>query len=348
MIGVGYWGPNLIRNFSDLDEAQVVACSDLSRDRLNKIAKRYPGTKCTQDYEELLSDPEVDAVVIATPVSTHYPIAKAALEAGKHVMIEKPLADSAENALALVELSRRVNRILMVDHTFIYTSAVRKIRELIDSGELGDILYFDSVRINLGLFQKDINVIWDLAPHDLSIMDHLLGMEPIAISAVGASHAGNGLANIAYMTLRFPNNVIAHFHVNWLAPVKLRQTLIGCSKKMVVYDDMEPTDKVRVYDKGIVVNGSPEKRYQTLVGYRTGDVLIPKIDATEALHCVAQEFVNSIKENRPPLTDGIAGYRVVCLLEAAQKSIEANGLEVLLADLTAAECTATALAVVGG
>ena len=347
MIGVGYWGPNLIRNFSELDDAQVVACSDLSEDRLKKIAKRYPGVKCTTNYQELLENSEIDAVVIATPVSTHYPIAKAALDRHKHVMIEKPLADSAEHALALVELARRVHCILMVDHTFIYTSAVRKIRELIDSSDLGEVLYFDSVRVNLGLFQKDINVIWDLAPHDLSIMDYLLRAEPVAISAMGASHAGNGIANIAYMTLRFPNNLIAHFHVNWLAPVKIRQTLLGCSKKMVVYDDVEPTDKIRVYDKGIVINGSPEKRYQTLVGYRTGDVLIPKIDTTEALLRVAQEFTNSIKENRAPLTDGVAGYRVVRLLEAAQKSLEANGAEVLLTDLKAAEAAASAMAAVG-
>src|SRR5882724_2282523 len=336
MIGVGYWGPNLIRNFSELDDAQVVECSDLSQERLNKIAKRYPGVKCTTNYEELLDDSNVDAVVIATPVSTHYPIARKALERRKHVMIEKPLADSTEHSLDLIERAKAANRVLMVDHTFIYTSAVRKMRDLIDSGELGDILYFDSIRVNLGLFQKDINVIWDLAPHDLSIMDYLLRAEPIAISAIGASHAGNDIANIAYMTLRFPNNVIAHFHVNWLAPVKIRQTLLGCSKKMVVYDDVEPTDKIRVYDKGITVNGgngSAEKRYQALVGYRTGDVLIPKIDTTEALQRVAQEFVSSIIENRAPLTDGVAGYRVVRILEAAQQSLEANGREVLLQEV---------------
>jgi predicted dehydrogenase len=344
MIGVGYWGPNLIRNFSDLDDAQVVGCSDLSQERLSKIVKRYPGVKCTLHYEDLLADPDVDAVVVATPVSTHYPIAKAALEAGKHVMIEKPLADSSEHALDLVETAERVGRILMVDHTFIYTSAVRKMRELVDSGELGDILYFDSIRVNLGLFQRDINVVWDLAPHDLSIMDFLLRAEPIALSAIGASHAGNDIANIAYMTLRFPNNIIAHFHVNWLAPVKIRQTLLGCSKKMVVYDDVEPTDKIRVYDKGIVVNGgngngngSAEKRYQAMVGYRTGDVLIPKIDTTEALQRVAREFVSSILENRAPLTDGVAGYRVVRYLEAAQRSLENNGREVLLLDEPVAE-----------
>lgn len=337
MIGVGYWGPNLIRNFSDLDDAQVVACADLSGDRLKKISKRFPGVKCTTDLRDLLEDPGVDAVVIATPVSTHFPIGKSALEHGKHVMIEKPMADSPEHALELVELARQAGRVLMVDHTFIYTSAVRKIRDLLDSGTLGDVLYFDSVRVNLGLFQKDINVLWDLAPHDLSIMDYLLPSEPLAISALGASHAGNGLANMAYITLRFPDNVLAHFHVNWLAPVKIRQTLIGCSKKMVVYDDVEPTDKVRVYDKGIILNGTLEKRYQTLIGYRTGDLLIPKIEATEALQRVAQEFTSSIRENRAPLTDGVAGYRVVCLLEAAQKSLENNGREVFLEKMNAAQ-----------
>jgi predicted dehydrogenase len=344
MIGVGYWGPNLIRNFSELDDARVVSCSDLSQERLNKIAKRMPGIKCTTNFEDLLNDSEVDAVVIATPVSTHFPIAKAALEHGKHVMIEKPLADSSAHALALVELAKKYDRTLMVDHTFIYTSAVRKIRELMDSGDLGDVLYFDSVRVNLGLFQRDVNVIWDLAPHDLSIMDYLLRREPIAVSAMGASHAGNKIANIAYMTLRFPDNILAHFHVNWLAPVKLRQTLIGCSKKMIVYDDMEPTDKIRVYDKGITVNGSAEKQYQTMVGYRTGDVLIPKIDTTEALQRVAQEFVDSIQQKRAPITDGVAGYRVVCLLEAAQKSLEANGQEVLLKNWNAAQEAASTLA----
>jgi predicted dehydrogenase len=348
MIGVGYWGPNLIRNFGDLDDAQLTACSDLSQARLNKIAKRFPGVKCTQKFEELLQDPNVDAVVVATPVSTHYPIAKAALEHGKHVMVEKPLADSSQHALDLVETAARVRRVLMVDHTFVYTSAVRKIRDLVDAGELGDILYFDSVRVNLGLFQEDINVIWDLAPHDLSIMDYVLQREPLAISAVGASHAGNHIANMAYMILRFPDNLLAHFHVNWLAPVKIRLTLIGGSKKMVVYDDVEPSEKIRVYDKGIVLNGngSPEKRYQALVGYRAGDVLIPKIDTTEALQRVAREFISSITEDRRPLTDGMAGYRVVRLLEAAQESLDAGGREVALGNITV-PCAAAPIAAAG-
>ena len=325
LIGCGYWGPNLIRNFNEVDNAAMVACSDLSADRLGKMAKRYPGITTTQNYEDLLRDPSIDAVVIATPVSTHYPIARQALEHGKHVMIEKPIAGTSEQALDLIERAERSKRSLMVDHTFIYTSAVRKIRELIDNGELGDILYFDSVRVNLGLFQRDINVIWDLAPHDLSIMDYLLRANPVAITAVGASHAGNNLANIAYLTLTFPNNLLAHFHVNWLAPVKLRMTLIGGSKKMVVYDDVEVTEKVRLYDKGLIINGNPEKQYQALINYRIGDVLIPKLEATEALSHAAREFVSSIIEGRKPLTDGVAGYRVVRLLEAAQASLEKGG-----------------------
>lgn len=344
MIGVGYWGPNLIRNFSDLDDALIVACCDLSQERLDRVKRRYPGIRCTNSFEDLISDPNIDAVVIATPVSTHYPIAKAALEQRKHVMIEKPLADSSEHALDLVETAARVGRVLMVDHTFIYTSAVRKIRDLVRDGELGDILYFDSVRVNLGLFQKDINVVWDLAPHDLSIMDYILQRDPLAISAIGASHAGNHIANMAYLTLRFPGNLLAHFHVNWLAPVKIRLTLIGGSKKMVVYDDMEPSEKVRLYDKGITVNGSPEKRYQALVGYRAGDVLIPKIDTTEALQRVASEFVSSIMEGRQPMTDGMAGYRVVRLLEAAQKSLDTGGREIdLQASIHSLDAAATAI-----
>jgi predicted dehydrogenase len=325
LIGCGYWGPNLIRNFNEVDNAAMVACSDLSADRLGKMQKRYPGIATTQNYEDLLRDPNIDAVVIATPVSTHYPIARQALEHGKHVMIEKPIAGTSAQALDLIERAERSKRSLMVDHTFIYTSAVRKIREMIDSGELGDILYFDSVRVNLGLFQRDINVIWDLAPHDLSIMDYLLRSNPVAITAVGASHAGNNLANIAYLTLTFPNNLLAHFHVNWLAPVKLRMTLIGGSKKMVVYDDVEVTEKVRLYDKGLIINGNPEKQYEALINYRIGDVLIPKLEATEALSHAAREFVSSIIEGRKPLTDGVAGYRVVRLLEAAQASLEKGG-----------------------
>ena len=325
LIGYGYWGPNLLRNFNEVEGASMVACSDLSPDRLAKIRKRHPGITLTQNYEDLLRDPSIDAVVIATPVSTHYPIARQALDCGKHVMIEKPIADSSEHAMDLIERAARSHRVLMVDHTFIYTSAVRKLRSMIDNDDLGNILYFDSVRVNLGLFQKDINVIWDLAPHDLSIMDYLLRLNPLAMTAVGASHAGNGLANMAYLTLTFPNNLLAHFHVNWLAPVKIRLTLVGGSKKMVVYDDLEVTEKIRLYDKGLVMNGSPEKKYEALINYRSGDVWIPKLEATEALAYAAKEFVSAISEGREALTDGISGYRVVRLLEAAQVSLENGG-----------------------
>jgi predicted dehydrogenase len=325
LIGYGYWGPNLLRNFNEVDGASMVACSDLSPERLAKIRKRHPGITLTQNYEELLHDPNIDAVVIATPVSTHYPIARQALECGKHVMIEKPIADSSEHAMDLIERAAHHRRVLMVDHTFIYTSAVRKLRDMVDNGDLGNILYFDSVRVNLGLFQKDINVIWDLAPHDLSIMDFLLRMNPVAMTAVGASHAGNGMVNMAYLTLTFPNNLLAHFHVNWLAPVKIRMTLVGGSKKMVVYDDLEVTEKIRLYDKGLVINGSPEKKYEAMINYRNGDVWIPKLDASEALSHAAKEFVSAISEGRQSLTDGIAGYRVVRLLEAAQVSLDNGG-----------------------
>lgn len=332
IIGYGYWGPNLVRNFAEVEGAAVVACCDLSPKRVAQIQKRYPSILCTQNVDDLLRNPGIDAVVVATPVSTHYPLVRQALEAGKHVLVEKPLADSSARAMDLVERAARAGKVLMVDHTFIYTSAVRKIRQLIDAGELGRIMYFDSVRVNLGLFQNDINVIWDLAPHDLSIMDFLLRREPEAIAAVGASHTGNHIANMAYLTVTFPDNVLAHFHVNWLAPVKIRLTLIGGTDKMVVYDDLEPTEKVRIYDKGIIVDRSPEQRYQALVGYRHGDVLIPSLDNTEALRRVCEEFVAAIVERRLPLTDGEAGYRVVRLLEAAQASLDAGGRPVELKD----------------
>ena len=330
VIGCGYWGPNLIRNFRELNNATVVACCDLSRERLVPIQKRYPGILCTQSVEDVLSNPSIDAVAVATPVSTHYPIAYQALARGKHVLVEKPLADTSERALDLLEYAPRVGKVLMVDHTFIYTGAVRKIRELVEAGELGRILYFDSVRVNLGLFQNDVNVVWDLAPHDLSIMDFVLAREPEAIAAVGASHTANHIPNMAYLTVTFPDNLLAHFHVNWLAPVKVRLTLIGGTRKMVVYDDLEPSEKVRIYDKGVVVNESAENRYQALVGYRIGDVLIPRLDTTEALRRVCEEFVGAITENRLPLTDGEAGYRIVHLLEAAQASLDAGGCPIEL------------------
>jgi len=325
IVGCGYWGQNLIRNFSELDDVEVVAVCDFNLNALARMKRRYPTLELKQDYQDILSDARIHGVVIATPVSTHYPFARRALQAGKHVLVEKPLATSTKQALDLMELSEKHCKTLMVDHTFIYTGAVRQIKSVIDSGEVGDLLYFDSVRISLGLVQNDINVIWDLGPHDFSIMDYLCKDDPVLISATGVKHLGCQFENVAYVTTHFGGNMIAHFHLNWLAPVKVRETLIGGTRKMIAYDDMETSEKVRVYDKGITMNHDPEHREKLLAGYRNGDVFVPNLDTTEALHLVAQEFVDSIVQKRPPVSDGYAGYRVVRLLEAAQRSMELNG-----------------------
>lgn len=330
VIGCGYWGPNLLRNFAENEAAQLRWICDVNARRLDAMGRRYPSAETTRDYKLLLADERLAAVVIATPVATHYDFAREALLAGKHVLIEKPFTASVREAEELIELAARERLTLMVDHTFIYTGAVRKIKEIVESGELGELLYFDSTRINLGLFQHDINVVWDLAPHDLSIMDYLIGRQPTALTATGSCHIERGIENIAYVMLRFTDEFIAHFHFNWLSPVKIRRTLIAGSRKMVVYDDIEPTEKVRVYDKGVTTNRSEDEEdretaYKTLVSYRTGDVWVPKLDSTEALQYVCREFLDAISEGRPPLTDGGAGLRVVRLLEAAQASINEGG-----------------------
>jgi predicted dehydrogenase len=330
VIGCGYWGPNLIRNFAENQRARVSWLCDLDAERLSAVGRRYPSARTTQDYRELLRDAELDAVVIATPVATHFPFAMEALEAGKHVLVEKPFTASVAEAETLIETARSRGLTLMVDHTFVYTGAVRRIKEIIESGEIGDLLYFDSTRINLGLFQHDINVVWDLAPHDLSIMDFVVRREPEAVLATGSCHVEQGIENIAYVTLKFADPFIAHFHFNWLSPVKIRHTLIAGSRKMIVYDDIEPTEKVRIYDSGVTANrnsgkSDKEAAYQTLVSYRTGDVWVPKLDSTEALHYVCQEFLSAIETGRRPLTDAEAGLRVVRLLEAAQRSINEGG-----------------------
>ena len=330
IIGCGYWGQNLVRNFSELDEVELAAVSDFDLNALARIKRRHPMVGLRHNYRDVISDPRIDAVIIATPVSTHYPFARQALLAGKHVLVEKPLATSTEHVLDLIDLAARQNRTLMVDHTFVYTAAVRRIKSLIMSGEIGNILYFDSVRISLGLVQSDINVIWDLAPHDFAIMDYLCDSKPVAISATGVKHLNCPFENIAYVTAHFEGSMIAHFHLNWLAPVKVRRTLVGGSKKMIVYDDMEPTEKVKIYDKGISMNHDPERRERMLAGYRNGDMTAPNLDAGEALRVMAREFVGAIAERRPPISDGHAGYRVVQLLEAAQQSIERNGRPVEL------------------
>jgi len=323
-IGYGYWGPNLVRNFYATKDAKVVKVCDLRKQRLGIVETSYPAVQTTPDYKDLMKDTQIDAIVISTPVSTHFPLAQEAFQNGKHVLLEKPMTATVEESEKLIELAEKKKRILMVDHTFLYTGAVRKMKELIEKGELGEIYYFDSVRVNLGLFQHDVNVIWDLAPHDFSIMDYLLQKEPEMVSAVGVSDLGD-LENIAYVIVQYPNNLLAHLHVNWLAPVKVRTTLIGGSKKMILYDDTEPSEKVKIYDSGVTQIKKAEDVYQMLVQYRTGDMLAPKLDSSEALKLVCKEFVDSVNQNRKPLTDGQAGLRVVRLLQSANQSVKQKG-----------------------
>ena len=325
IIGYGYWGPNLVRNFMEASGSTVIAVCDLRPERLNQLTNRYPSIKTCTDTEQLLNEPQIDAVAIATPVSTHFDLALAALRAGKHVLVEKPLASNSEQALQLIEEAATLKRVLMVDHTFVYTGAVRKIRELITDNQLGEIYYYDAVRVNLGLFQHDVNVIWDLAIHDLSIMDYVLPSRAVAVSATGISNIPGQPENVAYITLFFGNPQIAHVHVNWLTPVKVRHTLIGGSDKMILYDDLEPSEKVKVYDKGVRVSQSPEDVYEMLVSYRSGDMWAPRLDATEALHTEALHFIDCIKNNKQPETDGQAGLRLVRIVEAAERSLRARG-----------------------
>ncbi len=319
VIGLGYWGPNIVRNFLSNKNVASVVCCDTKPKRLEMIKQRFPMVETVSDYKAILKDPSVVGVAVITPVSTHYPLAKECLEAGKHVLIEKPMTDSVERAEALINLADQKHLTLMVDHTFVYTGAVAKMKELVDRGDIGDILYFDSVRVNLGLFQHDVNVIWDLAPHDLSIMDYVVGRKPVSVSAFGTSHF-NRVEDVAYVAVHFGDSMIAHFHINWLSPVKIRRILIGGSKQMVVYDDMDPSEKVKVYNKGVDV---PEELvHDILVQYRMGDMYAPNLNQTEALSLMCGEFMQSIINDRKPLTDGIAGYNVVRILEASQRSLE--------------------------
>ena len=332
VIGAGYWGPNLIRNFAACPHTDLVAVCDKDRTRLEKVLAGYPGVDAVEDFESLLSRSELDAVAIATPVGTHAKLALAALSAGKHVLVEKPLAGSIRDAELMVNAAKEFERILMVDHTFIYSGPVRKIKEIVDSGELGELYYLDSVRINLGLFQHDVNVVWDLAPHDLSIMDFLIGRLPKSLSAFGACHANHdiGIEDVAYLNLDFGSGLLASFHVNWLSPVKIRSFLVGGSRKGLVYNDLSPDEKIKVYDRGITVSEDPEARRGVMVGYRTGDVWSPRIDQGEPLQAMIRHFAECIAENKAPLTDGEAGLRVVRILEAAQRSIKAQGGRITL------------------
>ncbi len=332
VVGCGYWGPNLMRNFRDNAGCHLSWLVDLDIERLKRFIVRYPQSQSTTDLSVALADPALDAVAIATPVSSHYRLVRQCLEAGKHVMVEKPMAQTVEQCQELIDLARARNLTLMVDHTFIYTGAVRKIKAIIDSGELGELYYFDSVRVNLGLFQHDVNVIWDLAPHDLSIMDFVLAKKPTHVAAHGACHlSGSNIENIAYITLKFPDDTIAHFHVNWLAPAKIRRIIIGGSKKMLVYDDLSPDEKIKIYDSGVVVTEPTDSvPRQVLAGYRTGDLHVPKVDRTEALAQEVQHFIECAQTGRQPDTDGYAGLRVVSILTGAQQSLARDGAFIAL------------------
>lgn len=323
VIGYGYWGPQIVRNFTGVEGCRVARVCDKSPDAQRRIRQAYPGVEVTPDAADVLQAPDIDAVAVVTPVWTHFELAKAALENGKHVFVEKPFTSTADQAERLIELAQKNKLQIMVDHTFLFTGAVRKIQELISAGALGDLYYYDSTRVNLGLFQHDVNVIWDLAPHDLSIMDFLIGEEPEAVVATGEKHL-NGHEDVAYITIYFKRSVIAHINVNWLSPVKVRTTLIGGEKKMLLWNDLEADEKVKVYDKGVTVKNG-ESLYKMLISYRTGDMWAPKVEQTEALRAEAAYFVECLTKDQRPFNDGLAGHRVVKLLEAADQSIKNRG-----------------------
>lgn len=319
VVGYGYWGPNVVRNFSIQPDCQVVAVCDKNPRAAANVLSRHPAAHVTSDPEDVLRSPEIDAVAIVTPVSTHYELAKKALENGKHVFVEKPLTATSAQAEELIELADRRNLQIMVDHTFLFTGAVRKIKELIDGGVLGPLYYYDSTRVNLGLFQHDVNVIWDLGPHDVSIMDYLIGLEPELVVATGEAHL-NGLADVAYITLHFPKNIIAHINVNWLSPVKVRTTLIGGQRKMLVWNDLEPAEKIKVYDKGVEAS-TAHGVHQLRVSYRSGDMWAPRVEESEALQAEARYFLDCVTSGGKPFNDGRAGLRIVRILEAADESL---------------------------
>lgn len=327
IIGYGYWGPNVARNFNETPGARVVAISDRDHTVLQKAERIYPQVRVTTEYRDVLSARDIDVVAIVTPVSSHFEIAREALENGKHIFIEKPFTASVAQAENLIELAERKHLKIMVDHTFLFTGAVRKIKELIDGDVLGDLYYFDSIRVNLGLFQKDVNVVWDLAPHDLSIMDHLFDRDPTAVMATGVAHFNNGLEDLAYITVYYPGNVIAHLNVNWLSPVKIRTTLIGGQKKMLVWNDLVSDEKIRVYDKGVdpLDIDSREKSYGLRVSYRSGDMWAPRVDVIEALKAETAYFIDCINRDVSPKNDGMAGLRVVRMLEATVRSMGKGG-----------------------
>src|SRR3989338_1409407 len=324
VVGAGYWGPNLARNIAALRHTELSYICDIDEQQLEKIAPIYPSAKCTTRLGDLLEG-NIEAVAIATPVRTHYQIAKKFLAAGKHVLIEKPMTSTCIEAQDLLNLAKKNNLVLMIDHTFNYTSAVKKMKELISKKELGELMYWDSVRISLGLFQHDVNVLWDLAVHDLAIMDYVIDEKPISVRAMGMTHYAKGIENIAYLSLKFNKSFIAHFHVNWLSPVKIRQILIGGKNKMLLYDDMLTSEKMKIYNKGVDVEETREGVYKKLVQYRLGDMHSPYLQNTEALHELLKHFVEVVRYGKKPISGADSGLRVIKILEAAQKSIVNNG-----------------------
>ena len=328
VIGYGYWGPNIVRNLQAIEGCQLQVVCDKSPESLQRARKAYPSLRFTADASEVLNAADIDMVAVITPVWTHYELAKSALLNGKHVFVEKPFTSNSQQAEELIELAERKHLKIMVDHTFLFTSAVQKIRQLVDDGTLGDLYYYDSLRVNLGLFQHDVNVIWDLAPHDLSIMDYLIQERPEAVIATGEKHL-NSHEDVAFITVYFPRNVIAHVNVNWLSPVKIRTTLIGGEKKMLVWNDLEADEKIKIYDKGVSIN-SRTGLHQLLVSYRSGDMCSPQLPQKEALKVELAYFQDCILNNKTPLNDGVAGLRIVQMLEAADKSVKRRGEAVLL------------------
>jgi len=325
VIGYGYWGPNLARCFAETDGCRLVAISDRSQDALARAAKRHPSAHLCADWQEAITHPQVDAVLIATPVNTHFELARAALQAGRHVLVEKPMTETAEQARILVEMAQQRGLTLMVDHTFVYSSAVRKMKELIDSDALGQVYYYDSTRINLGLFQRDVNVIWDLAVHDLAILNYLLDSPPTAIAATGVTHVPGTPENMAQVMLYLESGAVAHLNVNWLAPVKVRQVLVGGDRKMIVWDDLEPSEKIKVYDRGVSVADDPEQIHQMRVNYRVGDMWAPQLSTAEPIMVEAAHFVACIEKGETPVTGGELGLQVVEMLEAATRSMRLRG-----------------------
>ena len=325
VIGCGYWGPNLVRNLVQSNRVQELICCDVDQKRLERMKNLYPSIKVLSDYKELLQAPDLDGVVIATPIKTHHPIAKEFLEQGKHVFIEKPLTHSYDTALELVKLAEEKQRVLMVGHTFEYTAAVNKVKEIVGSGELGKILYISSIRVNLGLFQPDINVVWDLAPHDISTIIYVLGEAPVSVSSQGKAHFKAGIEDVATTTLNFKDGVIAFIHSSWLDPNKIRRTTIVGTRRMLVYDDIEPQEKIKIYDKGVDVPPYYDTYAEFQFSYRYGDIHSPRIDDYEPLKKECDHFLICIQKGMCPLSDGYSGLRVVSILEASSKSLKLSG-----------------------